>query len=376
MVEIGDGMSLIENHRYLKMLDKLIKMFPFWKRLEGKILYLSGASGMLGSLLIDAVMLHNEMVPSEMQCQILAAGRNQQAAEKRFSHWMERPGFTFLEQDISKPLPTLPAVPDFWIHAASTTHPVAYATEPVNTILANVQGTQNLLERASQTPNSRFLLLSSVEIYGENRGDTEMFQESYCGYLDCNTLRAGYPEAKRVSEALCQAYIAEKGVDAVVIRLPRCYGPTMRMTDSKAVAQFIKKAVQGEDIVLKSEGNQLYSYAHAFDAVLGILWVLLAGETGQAYNLANQQSDISLKDLAKIAAGYAGTKVIFDLPDETERRGYSTASKALLDAGKLRTLGWKASYDVAAGVRETIDILRELNGVNAGSGQVCPKTIQ
>ena len=356
-------MRLMENRRYLEPLEKLIGVFPYWERLEGKTLYLSGASGMLGSLLVDAVMLRNEAKPPEAQCRILAAGRNRRAAEERFSRWLEKPGFTFLEQDLSQPLAELPAAPDFWIHAASTTHPVAYATEPVNTILANVLGTRHLLERASETPGSRFLLLSSVEIYGENRGDTEYFQESYCGYLDCNTLRAGYPEAKRVSEALCQAYIAEKGVDAVIIRLPRCYGPTMRMSDSKAVAQFIKKAVRGEDIVLKSEGNQLYSYACAFDAVLGILYVLLAGETGQAYNLADERSNIRLKDLAKLAADHAGSKVIFDLPDETEKQGYSTASKALLNAEKLHSLGWKASYDIGAGIRETVNILRLVTGI-------------
>ena len=352
-------MRLTENRRYLEMLEKLIGTFPYWERLEGKVLYLSGASGMLGGFLTDAVMLRNEAVPLEAQCRVLAVGRDRRLAVERFSCWLEKPGFTFLEQDLTQPLHTLPAAPDFWIHAASTTHPVAYATEPVNTILANVLGTRNLLEQAAQTPNSRFLLLSSVEIYGENRGDTECFDEDYCGYLNCNTLRAGYPEAKRVSEALCQAYIAEKGVDAVIIRLPRCYGPTMRVTDSKAVAQFIQKAVHGEDIVLKSEGNQLYSYAHAFDAVLGILWVLLAGETGQAYNLADERSNIKLKDLAKIAADHAGTKVVFDLPDETERRGYSTASKAQMDSKKLRALGWSAAYDIGTGIRETIDILRQ-----------------
>lgn len=352
-------MRLSENERYLSSIGRLHRAFPYWEKLNGKTVFLSGATGMLGSFLTDAVMLRNETVPLEAQCHILAASRNRQTAEERFSRWLEKPGFTFLEQDISQPLGALPAVPDFWIHAASTTHPVAYATEPVNTILSNILGTQNLLERASQKPNSRFLLLSSVEVYGENRGDAEFFQEDYCGYLNCNTLRAGYPEAKRVSEALCQAYIAEKGVDAVILRLPRCYGPTMRMTDSKASAQFIKKAVQGENIVLKSEGNQLFSYAHTFDAVLGILWVLLAGEAGQAYNLADERSNIKLRDLAEIAANYAGTRVVFDLPDETERRGYSAASKALLDAGKLRALGWKACYDIDTGIRETIDILRQ-----------------
>lgn len=353
-------MQLIENRRYLAVLGRLRKAFPHWNRLEGKTLYLSGGTGMLGSLLVDAVMLGNETLPPGRQCRVLASGRNPEAAESRFSRWWSKPAFAFLKQDVSQPLDGLPQVVNYWIHAASTTHPVAYATEPVNTILANVLGTRNLLEQAAQRPGSRFLLLSSVEVYGENRGDTEIFKESYCGYLDCNTLRAGYPEAKRVSEALCQAYIAEKDVDAVIIRLPRCYGPTMRMSDSKAAAQFIKKAVRGENIVLKSKGEQLYSYAHAADAVLGVLWALLAGETGQAYNLADVRSDIRLKDLAKLAADCAGTQVVFDLPGETERRGYSTASKALLDGGKLRRLGWEAGYDIETGIRETIEILREL----------------
>lgn len=356
-------MERLENRRYLNMLE-ILNEFPHWDRLEGKTLYISGGSGMLGSLLVDAAMKRNEALCQARQCRILSSGRNVRAAEMRFSRWWGHPSFTFLEQDVSRPLGPLPAAPDYWIHAASTTHPTAYATEPVNTILANVLGTQNLMEQAARISGSRFLLLSSVEIYGENRGDTESFEEAYCGYLNCNTLRAGYPESKRVSESLCQAYMAEKGMDAVIIRLPRCYGPTMRMTDSKAIAQFVKKGVRRENIVLKSEGNQFYSYAHALDAVSGILWVLLTGETGEAYNLADPRSDIRLKDLAAAAAEYAGTEVIFELPDETERRGYSTASRAVLDGNKLRALGWRASYDIIGGLRETIDILRELEEGN------------
>ena len=141
--------------------------------------------------------------------------------------------------------------------------------------------------------------------------------------------------------------------------------PTMRMADSKAVAQFIKKGVRGEDIVLKSKGNQHYSFAHVADAAMGILWVLLCGERGQAYNLADRGSDITLKALAELIAAYAGTRVIFELPDETEQRGYSTASKALLDSEKLRALGWRARYDITAGIRETIDILRDIYGRKA-----------
>lgn len=355
-------MKLMDNPQYVDGLRQLHQDFPHWDRLNGKTVFISGVSGMLGSFLTDAVMLRNEFLPGEKKCRIIGAGRNRATAEKRFERWMGREEFAFIEQDISAPLERLPVEPDYWIHAASTTHPMAYATEPVNTILANVLGTRSLLERASRKKGSRFLLLSSVEVYGENRGDTEYFTEDYCGRLNCNTLRAGYPEAKRVSEALCQAYIAERGIDAVVIRLPRCYSPTMRPEDTKAVAQFIRNGIQGEDIVLKSRGEQVYSFAHGADAVCGILWVLLAGETGQAYNLGSRQSDIMQKDLAQLIADYAGTNVVFDLPSETERRGYSTATKALLDGSKLEALGWRAKYDITTGIHSVIDILREVRG--------------
>lgn len=351
-------MQITENARYLAMIRQFISDFPHWNKLSGKTMFISGATGMIGSFIVDAVMVRNMGLEPEMQCRIIAMGRSRAAAEERFAPWLPSDAFHFVAHDVS--LPGLDVRADYWIHAASTTHPVAYSTEPVGTILSNVLGIRNLLELAAKQKGSRFICLSSVEIYGENRGDTEYFREDYCGRIDCNTLRAGYPEAKRVSEALCQAYMAEKGVDAVIIRLPRCYGPTMRMTDSKAIAQFIKKGVQGEDIVLKSAGNQLYSYAHAADAAKGILWVLLCGETGQAYNLADSKSDVTLKELAESIADYAGTRVIFELPDETERRGYSTASKALLDGEKLGELGWRPRYDIRSGVCETMDILREL----------------
>lgn len=360
MAEIGDYMGLMENEQYRSLLDRTIKAFPHWSLLEGKTLFLSGATGMLGSFLVDLVMRRNESVPTGLKCGLICVGRNADTARWRFARWLSEPEFHFVEHDITVPLDVLPCHADFFIHGASTSHPVEYSTQPINTVLANVLGARNVLELAAKETKSRTLLLSSVEIYGENRGDTELFDEDYCGYLNCNTLRAGYPEAKRVSEALCQAYIAEKGVDATIIRLPRCYGPTMKIEDSKAIAQFIKNGVRGEDIVLKSKGEQVYSFAYAPDAVLGMLWVLLRGGTGQAYNLGDQRSDIMQKDLAKLIADCAGTKVVFDIPSETERRGYSTATKALMDASKLEVLGWLASCDISTGIRETVDILRAI----------------
>lgn len=352
-------MELMENSRYLKMLDKLYQVFPEWDLFNGKTFLISGATGLIGSFLTDAIMWRNTMLPPEKCCKIIALGRNQASAERRFKRWIDTPAFRFLAHDVTQHLPNLLWKPDYWIHAASNTDPTAYVSDPINTILTNVFGTVHLLERASQTQGSRFLLLSSVDIYGKNRGDTELFQENYCGYIDCNTLRANYPESKRVSEALCQAYIAQEGVDAVILRLPRCYGPTMKLSDGKAVAEFLKKAALGEDIVLISAGTQRYSHAHVFDTATGILRVLLSGECGQAYNLGDERSDITLRQLAEIAATHGGSCVRFAPQEQWVQKVY--AMKALLDGAKLKKLGWEAEYDITQGICETIDILRQLH---------------
>lgn len=355
--------NIILNERYKKVLEDICGEFPHWKKLSGKTILLSGASGMIGSFLVDTLMFLNQSNIRGERCKIIAIGRRKGDIAERFAPWLPSGELSIIEQDIREPLTiTLPDI-DYIIHAASTTHPRAYATEPINTILSNILGTKNLLD-ISRDKKSRFLLLSSVEVYGENRGDVDYFDESYCGYINCNTLRAGYPEGKRAGEALCQAYISEYGVDANIIRLSRIYGPTMRQTDSKALAQFIRNGVNAENIVLKSTGSQYYSYLHVADAVQAILWVLLCGNCGEAYNAADEKSDITLRELAELIADYVGTKVVFDLPDATERKGYSTATKALLDASKLKELGWRPCYDIYRGVHETINILRELKRAN------------
>ena len=133
----------------------------------------------------------------------------------------------------------------------------------------------------------------------------------------------------------------------------------MLMSDTKALSQFLKKGIAGEDIVLKSEGTQLFSYTYVADAVSGVLYCLFCGECGEAYNIADSASDIMLRDLAGIIAGFAGKQVVLDLPDATERAGYSTATVAVMESERIRTLGWKAQYTIQSGLERTIRILKE-----------------
>lgn len=351
---------MISNPLYLEDIEYIASRNLNWDRLKGSTVMISGAGGLIGSLVIDVIMYKNER--EGLGCTAIALGRSVERAKEKFSSYWDKEHFRFIEQDINLPLDkeTAPKA-DYIIHLASNTHPLQYSTDPIGTITTNIIGTANLLEYGSYCSSKRVLFASSNEIYGENRGDCELFDESYCGYINSNTLRAGYPESKRCGEAMCQAYIKQKGLDVVIARLTRSYGPTMLMSDSKAISQFIKKGINGEDIVLKSEGNQYYSYTYASDAVCGLLTVLLNGECGEAYNIADQKSDIRLKDLAKIVSDYSGTKVVFELPDETEMAGYSTATVARLDGSKIKKIGWVAKYDIKSGLERTLSILKSQN---------------
>lgn len=342
-------------NRYQQEIRGMIDLPLPWEKLTGKTIMLSGATGMIGKCMIDILMLYNKLLAqSGSEIRVIALSRNEAKARERFDKYWEEEYFTYMSCDVNEMIPDCGQA-DYIVHAASNTHPLQYSQDSIGTINSNIIGTKNLLEYAVAHKAEQFCFVSSVEVYGENRGDVEKFDEKYLGYIDCNTLRAGYPESKRLGETLCNAYKQTYGLDFVIPRLSRCYGPTMLSSDTKAISQFIKKAAAGEDIVLKSEGTQKYSYSFVTDAVAGILYVMLFGEPGEAYNIADRESDISLKDLAETLADIAGTKVIFDLPDEAERRGYSTATKAMLDASKLEALGWKARVHMQEGLRCVVD---------------------
>ena len=351
----------IDNRQYVEDIKRLTALDLPWQKLGGKKILLTGATGMIGTTLVDVLMNKNRV--DDLGAKIFAVGRKIQSAKERFGEYFGDKNFEFLPLDVNAidvdELIARKLGIDLIIHAASNTHPVQYATDPVGSIMSNILGTYNLLEFGRRSEIERFVFVSSVEIYGQARGE-DVFDEKYCGYIDCNTLRAGYPEGKRAGETLCNAYISKFGTDVVIPRLSRCYGSTMRLDDSKAMSQFIMNGVRREDIVLKSEGLPQFSYCYSSDAVGGLLYCMLLGECGGAYNVADSSEILSLRQIAEYIAEISGRKVVFEIPDAVQSAGFSKVVKGVMSNEKLRALGWRPFDDTKSGVKKTIEILREI----------------
>ena len=309
--------------------------------LRGKTVLITGATGLVGTCLTDA------LTESDCGANIIALCRHPEA--------LQNPRVSAMRGDVTQPLPDLPEV-DYIIHAASNAHPMAFSQDPVGTMLANILGTKNLLEHLRRQGHGRMLFVSTGEIYGENPS-VDAFSEQDFGRIDSMNPRACYPESKRAAETLCASYLRQYGVSCVVARLCYVYGATITPANSRADAQFLRKALAHENIVLKSPGTQMRSYCYAPDAVMALCAILCRGTDGTAYNVANRNSNHTIREYAECLARLAGVQVVFDLPPEAERQGYSQVSRAVQNPDRLEALGWKPRFSLEEGLRHTLAIL-------------------
>ena len=314
--------------------------------LQDKNILITGASGLIGGALVDILLSYTP------KANVYAMTRSLSKAEQRFKDYLSNPYFHIIVGDVNTPLE---GNTDFHyiIHAASNANPNAYSLDPVGTMWTNINGTRNLLEYGRNHQLQRMVYVSSGEIYGN--GDNAVWTEKDGGYIDTMSVRSCYPSSKRAAETLCVAYAEQYGIDTVVARPCHTYGPHFTDGDSRAYAQFVRKARAHEDIVLKSKGEQFRSWIYVADCVTAILTILLRGENKQAYNIADTHSNVTIREMAEKIATIAGTKVVFDIPNTIEQKGFSQIRRAIFSTEKLESLGWHTQYTLDEGLRNTIN---------------------
>lgn len=332
------------NNILIEEYNKISKLLNYDFR--GCKFLVTGANGLIGSYLVDYL----DFIGAE----VYAMSRSIDKLKFRFNN---NQNIKLIEQDLNEPL-TIDDKFDYIIHAASNAHPLAFSQDPVGTMKANLFGTMNLLELAKRS-NSKFLYLSSGEIYGNNIDHD--FTEDDLGVVDTKLARSCYPEAKRAAETLCISYCDQFGIHTNIARLCYVYGHTITDDNSRADAQFLRNALLGKDIVMKSQGLQRRTYCYVADAVSALLFILLNGVKSEVYNIANPNSITTIAQYAQILANIAKVNLKFELPDEIEKKGYSKQADSVLSAQKLINIGWSPLYDINVGLENTFKIKKELD---------------
>lgn len=333
------------NQKQQEDIREFAKTFPLQDNLTGSRFLITGATGLIGSTLVHCLLALNRGI--EITCPV----RSLKKAKAMFEDEFDK--IHFVECDLLTYLNGLNAEDCFQyiVHCASPTAGKYMTDHPVETYLLAIESTKGILEYARKSKPMGVVYVSSLEYYGQNFDDS-IISEDKLGYVDGTDSRSSYPLGKRAAEYLCAAYVKEYGVNVMVARLTQTFGAGVSPDDNRVFAQFARSIIAGENIVLHTTGESAKPYCYTTDCISAILYILFKGEAGEAYNVANEGTYITIREMAEFlcAEFNPSCKVVLDLHNDM---GYAPVTKLNLSTDKLRALGWRPRF----GLKEMFDKL-------------------
>ena len=317
-------------------ITEFIKHFPLSDDLEESSFMITGATGLIGSTLVKCLFALKKDI------HITVPIRSKQKALDIYEDSASQP--TIVECDLLEYCTTLDEEFDYIIHCASPTAGKYMNEHPVETYELAVETTRALLQYARKHTIKGMVYVSSLEYYGQNFDD-QIITEDFQGYVDATSARSSYPMGKRAAEYLCASYALEYGIPAKVARLTQTFGAGVAADDNRVFAQFARSVMAGTDIILHTTGESAKPYCYTTDCASAILTILLKGANGEAYNVTNQDTYISIRSMAEFLRDNFNSQIKVTVEEHPEM-GYAPVTKLHLSSEKLMALGWKPRYDL------------------------------
>lgn len=312
------------------------------EELKNKTIFVTGATGLIGSQIVKALLCCNRLKDANIK--IMALVRSELKVKEAYGELVNDSNLKFVYGDITKPI-TVEDHIDYIIHGASVTASKFFVDHPVETIQISHRGLENMLELAKEKDVLGMVYMSSMEAFGITDPTLDRVEEKDLGYIDIHNVRSCYSEGKRMCECMCACYASEYGVPVKIARLAQTFGAGILYSENRVFAQFAKSAMNKTDIVLHTEGKSVGNYVYTADAVMAMLTLLVKGNNGEAYTIANEESNITIGNMAKMVANEIANgdiKVVFDIPEDAKTYGYAPDVKMKLSSKKMQALGWSA----------------------------------
>lgn len=303
-----------------------------------KRILITGVAGFLGSHLADRFLAED--------FEVIGMDNLLTGSLDNIDHLFKTKNFSFYHHDVSK-FVHVPGDLDYILHFASPASPIDYLKIPIQTLKVGSLGTHHLLGLAL-AKKATILVASTSEVYGDPQVHPQ--PETYWGNVNPIGPRGVYDEAKRFQEAMTMAYHKSHGVSTRIARIFNTYGPRMRLSDGRALPNFIKQALNNEDISIYGDGSQTRSFCYVEDMVEGIYRLLLSDYT-HPVNLGTDE-EVSILDFAQEIIDFTGSKskvVHLPLPKDDPKQRKPDIALA------RQILGWTPKTDRKEGLKKTVD---------------------
>ena len=251
---------------------------------------------------------------------------------------------------------------DYVFHLAAAVGVFNIVNNPLESLLTNIRGTENVLEAACKASKPVFVT-SSSEVYGKNVSNS--LKETDDRILGTPvTLRWSYSEAKAIDESLAYAYFVERKLATRIVRFFNTVGPRQLGAYGMVVPRFVQAALANEPILVYGNGNQTRCFAHVTDVVDAVLAIAFADNTvGKVVNIGNN-FEISINDLAKkIIVETESKSAIIHVPySEAYGDGFEDMERRVPNIDLIKELvGWKPMRDLSTIIA---DIAKEMKATN------------